>query len=277
MQHFDIDLLRVFLAVCQFQNFSKAGNYLYLDQSTVSKKVGQLEQAFHQQLFRRSTHGVSLTPAGQVFRQKAQRVLNDFAKLTGPVKTDLTDLRLGMLDNISAYHFAQSLSHLISQLKRVVIDNQAQDLVAQFNDGALDAIVVNHQSAQKISGDFYEKSLFAESFGVLASQSLPADPLSMADLSHRKILLAPRYCPVSRELNRRLPKTAQTYQVAYTDTLLEMVACSDFITILPWPMVQHLQENDHRFVASHLAGFESRKVALISREINVQNALIKAL
>ncbi|UTH90821.1 LysR family transcriptional regulator [Lactobacillus acidophilus] len=44
MNNFNVELIKIFLAVSKFHSFSRAGNYLYLDPSTVSKKIRQLEK-----------------------------------------------------------------------------------------------------------------------------------------------------------------------------------------------------------------------------------------
>lgn len=265
------------MAVCQFNSFSRAGNYLFMDQSTVSKKINQLEQFFGQQFFSRSTHGVNLTPVGQQFYQKAQRLLSDFDELQRPTTIDLSAIRVGMLDNISAYHFAPKIVKIISQLNKLVIAIKGRELIDQFNDGQLDAIVINHESAGHVTGDFQEKVLFSEPFGVLTSKKISSSSLELADLANDQILIAPSYCPVSRKLKKALPASVTISRVAYTNTLLEMVANSNFATILPWPMVQTLAKNDHRFMASRLIDMPARKVSLISREINVTNLLAKVL
>lgn len=38
MNNLNIELIKIFIAVSQFHSFSRAGNYLYLDPFTVSKK-----------------------------------------------------------------------------------------------------------------------------------------------------------------------------------------------------------------------------------------------
>lgn len=55
MDNFNFEALKIFLIVSKFRSFSQAGNYLYLDPSTISKKIRQLEKAVDQQLFIRTS------------------------------------------------------------------------------------------------------------------------------------------------------------------------------------------------------------------------------
>lgn len=44
MDNFNFELLRTFLVVCKLKSFSRASDYLYVDQSTISKEIRQLEE-----------------------------------------------------------------------------------------------------------------------------------------------------------------------------------------------------------------------------------------
>lgn len=135
MDNFDFKTLQIFIAVCQFHSFSKAGNSLYLDQSTVSKKIRQLEEATGRQLFNRMPQGVTLTPQAEELRPRVEKLLDDFHQLNLSVKLSLADLRVGLMDNIAAYHYVDFLNKKIDRLKLVTISNKGVELVDQFNEG----------------------------------------------------------------------------------------------------------------------------------------------
>jgi len=67
--------LKIFLAVSKFQSISKAAKVLHLSQPAVSTHIKSLEEYYRGQLFERTQQGVSLTKAGQVFTNYAQRLL----------------------------------------------------------------------------------------------------------------------------------------------------------------------------------------------------------
>lgn len=277
MKTFDMKLFQIFLAVCQFKSFSKAGNYLYLDQSTVSKRIRQLEGDLDRQLFTRLAQGVALTPAGQQLRPQAQQLLADFAAIQGPFHVDISTLRIGFLDNIAAYHYSAFLVDQLDKLKRLVISSKGPDLIRQFNDGLLDAIIINHDSARLVTGTFLQADLTTEPFDVLASRPFGRGKLKLADLANHSLLIAPHYCPVSQELKTKLPQSVGVHRVGYTNTLLELVAASDYLTILPWKMVHRLLANDRRFYAAPLTDLTPRTITLVTREAAVQKALTAIL
>jgi len=72
----DFDQLRTFLEVAKQSSFSRAGQKVFRSQSAVSAQIRQIESEYGERLLDRSGKTVRLTPAGEVFREYAQRMLS---------------------------------------------------------------------------------------------------------------------------------------------------------------------------------------------------------
>ena len=72
----DFDQLRTFLEVAKQGSFSRAGQKVFRSQSAVSAQIRQIESEYGERLLDRSGKTVRLTPAGEVFREYAQRMLS---------------------------------------------------------------------------------------------------------------------------------------------------------------------------------------------------------
>jgi DNA-binding transcriptional LysR family regulator len=72
----DLRMVRQFLAVAESLSFRKAAEQMHMAQPPLSQAIMRLEALLRTQLFERSSRGVRLTPAGDVFRQEAVRLLN---------------------------------------------------------------------------------------------------------------------------------------------------------------------------------------------------------
>jgi DNA-binding transcriptional LysR family regulator len=70
----DFDQLITFLEVAKQGSFSRAGEKVFRSQSAVSAQIRQLEQEYGDRLLDRSGKTVSLTPAGQVLHDYAERL-----------------------------------------------------------------------------------------------------------------------------------------------------------------------------------------------------------
>lgn len=159
----------------------------------------------------------------------------------------------------------------------MTISNKGVELVDRFNEGELDALVLNADLATDITGEFREEVLGQEPFSLLSGHPLDHKEVTLANLAQHKFLIAPAYCPVSKELMQQLPYSASLQQVGYTNTLLEMVADSDFLTILPWKMANSLVKNDRRFHQARIVDLASRRISLFTRSQEVENILVNWL
>src|SRR5579862_2827681 len=71
----DYDQLASFLEVAKLQSFSRAAEKIYRTQPAISAQVRLLEQECGEKLFDRSGKKVLLTPAGEILRRYAEKLL----------------------------------------------------------------------------------------------------------------------------------------------------------------------------------------------------------
>jgi DNA-binding transcriptional LysR family regulator len=81
--------LEYFIAVASEMNFSRAAQRAHVVQSAISASVGKLEKELGVELFDRSRQQIKITPAGELFREHARRVIHT-ARLA---KDSICDLR----------------------------------------------------------------------------------------------------------------------------------------------------------------------------------------
>ena len=86
--------LRVFLRVASERSFSRAAMKLHRTQPAVSQAVRRLEESVGERLFDRATKDATLTEAGRLLRDYAERLLRLSEEAEIAVK-DLRDLRRG--------------------------------------------------------------------------------------------------------------------------------------------------------------------------------------
>ena len=72
----DLDQLRTFLEIVRLKSFSKAAQTCFRTQPAISAQVRQLEQELNCQLFDRLGTRIALTPAGRIFADYAEQILD---------------------------------------------------------------------------------------------------------------------------------------------------------------------------------------------------------
>lgn len=74
--------LRIFVTLASEKSFTKAAAVLGVSQPAVSQNISELEKQFGVKLFDRQRGEVVLTPAGEVFQDKAKEILSQYADLS---------------------------------------------------------------------------------------------------------------------------------------------------------------------------------------------------
>lgn len=72
----DLDQLRTFLEIVRLKSFSKAAQAVFRTQPAISAQVRQLEQELNASLFERLGTRIALTPAGRIFAEYAEQILD---------------------------------------------------------------------------------------------------------------------------------------------------------------------------------------------------------
>lgn len=98
--------LKVFYTVAQTLNFNKAAEKLFISQPAVTKHIRELEQHFGITLFDRKHKHISLTKEGEIVRQYAQNIFEQYQKL---------DFELNLLKNKTAGTLRIGASTTIAQ------------------------------------------------------------------------------------------------------------------------------------------------------------------
>jgi DNA-binding transcriptional LysR family regulator len=89
MGRVELRQLEHFIAVASEMNFSRAAQRVHVVQSALSTSVGKLERELGVELFDRTKQQIRMTPAGELFREHARRVIHT-ARLA---KDSITDYR----------------------------------------------------------------------------------------------------------------------------------------------------------------------------------------
>jgi DNA-binding transcriptional LysR family regulator len=78
MQEIDMHMIEIFITVARFQNISKAADFLYISQPTVSSWISKMEELCGVPLFERTNRGVKLTTEGEVIFARLDLAFHSF-------------------------------------------------------------------------------------------------------------------------------------------------------------------------------------------------------
>lgn len=102
----DVRMLRIFEAVADSGNVSRAAEKLGVTQSAVSQALNQVEHILGTAVFDRAHRPFKLTPAGIALSRRARHIVDDIDRLVSDVReADLASrpaIRVGMIDSFAA-------------------------------------------------------------------------------------------------------------------------------------------------------------------------------
>jgi DNA-binding transcriptional LysR family regulator len=150
----ELSELRVFLTVAAEHSFSRAALKLHRTQPAISQAIRRLEESVGERLFDRATKDATLTDAGRLLRDYADRLLRLSEEAENAVK-ELRDLRRGrvliganeasvhaVLPLVARFHKSHPLVHV--DVRRI----PARQIGGEVAQGSLDFGVLTFQPAE---------------------------------------------------------------------------------------------------------------------------------
>lgn len=166
----ELHQLRYFLAVARTRNFSRAAEQCHVAQPSLSQQIMKLEGELEERLFERTKREVSLTPAGELFRQHAERVIEALEEAKDSVR-DVSGLVqgrvvLGALPTIAPYYLPKRMRKFTERFPGVELivheDTTAQlvqAVLAKEIDLALVSLPVERRGLTAV--EFFHEPLLA--------------------------------------------------------------------------------------------------------------------
>ncbi|QPL46834.1 LysR family transcriptional regulator [Halomonas sp. A40-4] len=145
-----LDQLRTFIYVADLGGFSRAGERLFLAQSTVSWQVQQLERQIGAQLLYRSHNGVTLTEKGYAFYLRAQKVItanNEAERWLAQSCADRQTIRFATTDCYASCLLPSLLEHWKGQFPNVQVSldcSFSTDIWRRYKNGEFDIALAQH-------------------------------------------------------------------------------------------------------------------------------------
>ncbi len=151
--------VEVFIATAEERSITAAARRLGASPSAVSQQLTNLEGAMGVTLLQRNARPILLTPAGEIFRRRAQNIMNEAEQVrTELAMSDmrgLTRFRLGMIEDLAADVTPQLLTQMADELTtcQFLLETGASHFLHdQLDARALDVIVAA-EMGEALSGD----------------------------------------------------------------------------------------------------------------------------
>ncbi|MCO8608984.1 LysR family transcriptional regulator [Burkholderia multivorans] len=189
----DLEAWAIFARVLETGSFARAAEALDLSQPTVSKAISRLERRLGTTLLYRNSRQVSLTPAGELARSRAMRILSEAAAAENEASSHATELRgpvrVAAPMSFASRYIAPLLPAFIERYPDVEIDLSVTDRTVDVVAGGFDLAVL---IAELGDSSLRMRGLHAVHFALVASPGYlkrRGRPMHPRDLARRACLV----------------------------------------------------------------------------------------
>ncbi|PJC86748.1 hypothetical protein CSW98_07075 [Vibrio sp. HA2012] len=164
------------IAIAEEGSISAASDRLYLSQPSISKFLKKLEDRLGTPLFIRTSSGVRLTYAGEIYVQNAQSILQQYRRTKNQLR-DIENLENGRVDfGTSSYRGSYLLPDILKQFHDrypnvdvIIHEHDSKKLETMIADGKLDLALVAKTDYEK----YAHEKILADEVVIVTDQNHP--------------------------------------------------------------------------------------------------------
>lgn len=178
--------LRYFLAVAQEQNITKAAEYLYIAQPSLSKQMQNLEKEIGRPLFIRGSRKITLTETGMLLKKRAEEMIALYektqAEIASPPDEVVGEIIIGGGESYSGITVAEAaceVQKLYPSVRFRFFSGDSGDILEKLEKGLIDfGIVVDFSDLEKYNSI---RLPLVDEWGVLMRKDSP--------LAHKSVIM----------------------------------------------------------------------------------------
>lgn len=285
----DLTTLRLFLAVYNFGNISKASEREHIAPSAISKRIQSFEIELGTQLFYRHARGVTPTPAGRVLATFAQKMFEDVNR----VAADLSGYSTGSRGEVRIHaHSSAVIQYLPAQLAEflrtyshvqvMLREETSLSAIQSMLDGVADIIIIDGNVpvppglsvlpyvSDTLIALFPANHPLAERSSVALTDIRDSDHVSLETGSSLQILVAQAAETMGFQLKTRIE--VRTFEAA-----VRMVEVGLGVAVLPTHVIRNQAENDKVRIVALSDDWAVRDLVICIRQPTVLTASAKLM
>lgn len=168
--------------IAKTKNFKKASQLLFIEQSTLSKRIHKLEKHYETAFIRKEHNEVYLTREGK----EALRVYHKIQKCLNDIDFELDKFKHQSIGTTVEHYINSSLIH--NNQIDLVIKNNHDDILKCYNNGDLSCLIIEDLYEDQFQ--YKSKSPFSiSSIYLVSSKKFKVSSLSIAELKDYTILI----------------------------------------------------------------------------------------
>ncbi|WP_032371377.1 LysR family transcriptional regulator [Rhodococcoides fascians] len=247
--------MRYAVAVAEEQHFGRAAARLRVAQSALSSQIRDLEKELGVELFARTSRSVTITPAGQIFLERAHSVLGAVSRLVADVAPDPTTairrLRIGMIAPLARVDLAAVVGRISQRFPNTsvtLLPRPSADVLDGIARGDLDLGIIGLAPGRPHPG-LTVTALWTEPLSLFVGPDHPwaqRNSIRLADLSEMTMIDRPAGSEARLQSDHAFTRSSvprgHILEADSADLIGQLTAAGLGVTLLPSSLASILPE-----------------------------------
>jgi DNA-binding transcriptional LysR family regulator len=145
----DFELYRIFVAVAEEENITRASDKLNISQPAITKQIKNLENQLSTKLFERKSKGVSLTEDGKKLYEKLRNPIEELNRIDGQVGKERC-INIGTHNHMGSCVFGNVINEYCLKYPDVnlnLVCEETQEMIRKLKNKELDIVFSKKESS----------------------------------------------------------------------------------------------------------------------------------
>lgn len=239
----DTNVLKTFIAVCEYSGFSAAAKELGYTQSTVSSQIKQLEKELDVRLFDRYYHKINLTEKGVLVLQQARNILKAQAKMLDSLNSAESiegEIRLSMSSSVCSRYFKNDFlrfHHQYPEIKVEITENGTEQMFDKLRKNETDLVFTLDRHIYDSDFIICAEQEEQVHFIAAADNSVAGCSWKLSEISQNEFVLTEQAMSYRKILNETLASQSleirPVLEIGNPLQICELVKNSSLLSFLP--------------------------------------------
>lgn len=222
----DFELYRIFVAVAEEENITKASNKLNISQPAITKQIKNLENQLSIKLFERKSKGVALTKEGKKLYEKVKNPIEELNIINEQIGKEKS-LNIGTHNHMGGLIFGEALNQYTLKYPNVnlnLICEEIDELLKKLRNKEIDIVFAKKYSTEVPNGlKFIKLGYMHEVFIVNKKSKLASQTLTLSNLKKQSIYIPREYEQTTKRIKELTNNTNINLKLSNYRSIVRLV------------------------------------------------------
>lgn len=223
----DFELYRIFVAVAEEENITRASNKLNISQPAITKQIKNLENQLSVKLFERKSKGVILTSEGKDLYKKLKNLIEELNRIDGQVGKERF-INIGTHNHMGSCIFGKVINEYCLKYPNVnlnLICEETAEMMKKLKNKELDIVFSKRDNTDILDGIEYIKLGYLHDVIIASKESIFAiQELTLENIENQIIYTPRSYAQTVARIKELTPSKNLKLKNSSYKTILELAS-----------------------------------------------------